>query len=198
MRNLILIIAGIIDLLANIPYIKDSLKGKTKPNTASWSTWTLINGITIAAALNAGGAINTVILGSTYFIATFSILLIALFKGSSRYTLFDVICQLIAIIGIILWQASGNPNLALLLVIVSGEIAALPTLKHSYYYPNEETLSSFVVASIIAVIFVLLASSISFASLAVPIDLAIGNGLIAVIIFIRRKKLKLNVKLSSN
>jgi hypothetical protein len=193
MRNLILVIAGLVDLLANVPYIKDSLKGKTKPNTASWSTWTLINGITIVAALNAGGAINTVIIGFTYFLATLSILLIALFKGTRKYTLFDGICQFLAIIGVVLWQLSGNPNVALLFVIVSGEIAAIPTFRHSYNYPNEETLSSFVIASLIAILFVLLAPTISFASLAVPIDLVIGNGIIAMIIYLRRKKLRMSI-----
>lgn len=180
------------DLFANVPYILDSLKGKTKPNIASWSTWTLINGITIFAALNAGGAINTVILGFTYFVATLLILLIAVFKGTRKYTLFDGICQFLAIIGLILWQLSGNPNIALLFVIISGEIAAIPTFKHSYNHPNEETLSSFAIASLVAIVFVLLATTISFASLAVPIDLFIGNGIIAMIIYLRRKKLRLS------
>jgi hypothetical protein len=191
-RNLILVVAGMFDLFANVPYILDSLKGKTKPNIASWSTWTLINGITIFAALNAGGAINTVILGFTYFVATLLILLIAVFKGTRKYTLFDGICQFLAIIGLILWQLSGNPNIALLFVIISGEIAAIPTFKHSYNHPNEETLSSFAIASLVAIVFVLLATTISFASLAVPIDLFIGNGIIAMIIYLRRKKLRLS------
>jgi hypothetical protein len=188
MKNLILVIAGIIDLLANVPYIKDTFKGKTKPNTASWSTWTLINGITIFAALNAGGATNTVILGITYFLATLSILLISLFKGTRKYTLFDGVCQILAIIGVIIWQISGNPNTALLFVIISGEVAAVPTFRHAYNDPNEETLSSFVIASLVAIVFVVLAPTISFASLAVPIDLVIGNGIIAMIIYLRRKR----------
>lgn len=187
MRNLILIIAGIIDLLANVPYIKDSLSSKTKPNTASWSTWTLINGIIIVAAINAGGAINTVFLGFTYFLGTLIILIVALFRGTRRYTLFDRICQLLAIVGVLLWQFSGNPNIALLFVIVAGEIAAIPTFRHAYLYPREETLSSFVVASFVAIVFVCLAPTISFASLAVPIDLVIGNGVISATIYLKRK-----------
>lgn len=194
MRNLILIIAGLVDLLANVPYIIDTLSGKTKPNTASWSTWTIINGITIIAALNAGGANNTVILGSTYFLATLFILLISLYKGTRKYTLFDGICQFLAIIGVVLWQISGNPNVALLFVIISGEIAAIPTFRHAYNYPTEETLSSFVIAGIVAIIFVFLPTTISFASLAVPIDLVMGNAIIATIIYSRRKKLRLSNK----
>jgi hypothetical protein len=187
MRNLVLVIAGIFDLLANVPYIKDSLKGKTKPNTASWSTWTLINGITIVAAINAGGASNTVILGITYFLATLIILLIALFRGTRRYTVLDGACQILAVAGVLLWQLSGNPNVALLFVIVSGEIAAIPTFRHAYAYPHEETLSSFAMASFIAILFVCLAPAINFASLAVPVDLVIGNGVIAAIIYHKRK-----------
>ncbi len=68
MRNIILAIVAIVDLLANIPYIRDVLKGKSKPNIASWSTWCLINAIAVLAALSAGNAINTVILGASYLV----------------------------------------------------------------------------------------------------------------------------------
>ncbi len=187
MKNIILIIAGIFDLLSNVPYIRDSLNGKIKPNIASWSTWTLINAITIIAAINAGGAINTVILGSSYLLGTFVILLIAIIKGTRKYTIFDGFCQILAIIGVIIWQISGNPSIALLFVIISGELAAIPTFRHAYKFPKEETLSSFVIASTISILFVLLAPTVSFASLAVPIDLVFGNGLIAMIIYVRRK-----------
>ena len=78
-------------------------------------------------------------------------------------------------------------------VIISGEIAAIPTFKHAYNYPNEETLASFVIASLIAIVFVVLATPLSFASLAIPIDLVIGNAIIAMIIYLRRNKLRLSI-----
>jgi energy-converting hydrogenase Eha subunit E len=145
MRNILLIIVGIIDVLANVPYIIDSLRGKTRPNMATWSTWSLINLIIVVAALAAGGAINTVVLGLTYFAGSFSILIIGIFRGTRKYTKFDVICQAIALMGVVLWQLQGNPNLALITVIIVGEIAALPTIRHAYRYPEEETWLTFAI-----------------------------------------------------
>lgn len=184
-----LVIIGVIDLAANFPYIRDALKGKTKPNIASWSTWTLINGISAVAALAAGGAFNTVVLGTSYFIGSLSILLIGVYRGTRKYTVFDGVCQSIAIIGVILWQVSNDPNFAILFAIIADIFAVIPTVKHAYFHPNEETWSTFAIASVGAFAFLCLAPSISFAALAIPIDFFLVNTLLAAIILYRDKKL---------
>jgi hypothetical protein len=58
MHNDIAIFAGIISVMAALPYILDTIKGKTHPNVVSWFTWTLINVINTAAAFSSG-AIQT-------------------------------------------------------------------------------------------------------------------------------------------
>ncbi len=189
MRNLLLVLVGILDLSANFPYIRDSLKDKTKPNVASWSTWTLINGIAALSALAAGEATNTVILGASYFIGSFTILLIALFRGTRKYTFVDGICQALAVTGVILWQISNNPNIALAFAILADVFAVIPTVRHGYLYPNEETWLTFAIASMGALAFIGLASSISFASLAIPIEFFLANASIASVILFRKKKL---------
>jgi len=181
----------LIDLLANLPYIRDILKGSTKPNTASWSTWILINGIAIAAALSAGGALNTVILASSYFIGALTILVLGLFKGTRKYTAFDVFCQAIAVLGLVLWRLSHNPSIALIFVVSVDIFSVLPTIKHAYLYPNEETWITFQIASGGAFVSLLLATSLTVAALAVPMDFFLLNLFIASTILYRRRKMKL-------
>src|SRR5215218_1939155 len=103
MRQKIALGAAIIDFLANIPYIIDALKGKSKPNIATWSTWTLINGISAAAAYQAH-AYSAAILAFSNLFGAGLVLLIGLRRGTRKYTLFDAVCQTIAILGLILWQ----------------------------------------------------------------------------------------------
>jgi hypothetical protein len=189
MRNVLLVIVGLVDLAANFPYIRDALKGKTKPNIASWSTWTLINGIAAVAALAAGGALNTVISGASYFVGSLSILIIGIFKGTRKYTKLDIFCQAIAIVGVGLWQLSNNPNIALVFAIVADICAVIPTLRHAYFYPGEETWATFAIASAGALVLLCLSSTISFASLAIPIDFFLANTLIASVIIYRGKSL---------
>lgn len=189
MRNLLFGIIIVIDLLANLPYILDSLKGKTKPNLASWSTWTLVNAIVAIAALSAGDAMNTVILAASYLVGSTAILLIAVFKGTRKYTMFDGVCQALALTGVVLWQLADNPNIALLFAILVDAFAMLPTLRHAYFHPWEETWITFAIASFGAFALLAFAESANFASLAFPIEAGIVCGSIAIVTFYRRKRL---------
>jgi hypothetical protein len=193
MRNVLLIFFAIVDLAANYPYIRDSLKGKTKPNIASWSTWTLINGIAVVAALAAGGAVNTAILAAGYFVGSLTILFIGIFKGTRKYTLLDGFCQFIALVGVVLWQVSNDPNFALIFAIVADVFAIIPTIRHAYLYPNEETWATFAIAGVAAVVFIGLTTAISFAALAIPIDFFVANAVITFVILHRRNKLGIKI-----
>lgn len=190
MRNVLLAILGIIDLLANIPYIIDTYRGKTKPNVAAWSTLTLINGITAVAGLAAHNALNTAVLGFSYLAGSVIILGLALWKGTRKYTKFDLFFQVLALLGLVLWFSMHSPAVALATTIVVGELAAVPMYRHAYLFPGEETWSTFLVASLVALGTLCLATSVSFASIAVPVDMVIGNGMIAAVILIRRRGLR--------
>jgi hypothetical protein len=188
MRNILIAIVVAIDFLANLPYIFDALKGRTKPNLASWSTWTLINFIVVIAALASGGAMNTVLLAASYAAGSTAILIIALVRGTRKYTLFDGICQVIALGGIVLWRLIDDPNAALLTVIFVDVFAVLPTIRHAHKYPYEETWLTFAFAAVGAFLLTLLATSASFAALAFPIEAAVVNGGLAGLILYRRKQ----------
>ncbi|MEJ0073341.1 MAG: hypothetical protein WDN27_04660 [Candidatus Saccharibacteria bacterium] len=194
MRNALLTVLGIVDFLANLPYIVDTYKGKTKPNIASWSTLTLINALTAGAGFAAGNAFNTAILGVSYFVGSSVIFGIAVYKGTRSYTRFDIIFQVLAVGGTILWLLMRNPDIALATVIIVGELAAVPMYRHAYQYPDEETWSTFLVAALTAVGALLLATNISFASVAVPVSLVVGNGFLTGIILIRRSGKAVKVK----
>ncbi len=189
MRNVLFGSIIVIDVLANVPYILDSLKGKTKPNLASWSTWTLVNAIVAIAALSAGNAMNTVILAASYLVGSATILLIAIFKGTRKYTVFDGVCQALALTGVVLWQLADNPDIALMFAVLVDAFAMLPTLRHAYFHPWEETWITFAIASAGAFALSGFAESANFASLAFPIEAGMVCGSIAVVVLYRRKHL---------
>jgi hypothetical protein len=189
MRNTLLIILGFVDVIANVPYVVDIYKGKTKPNIAAWSTLTLINGITALAGLAAGNALNTAILGFSYLVGSLAILGLALHKGTREYTRFDAVFQLLALLGIVFWLGTNSPDIGLAAAIVVGELAAVPMYRHAYLHPDEETWSTFATASVVAAGILCLATAATFAAIAIPIDLLIGNGFMVVIILTRRSRL---------
>jgi uncharacterized protein with PQ loop repeat len=63
-RDLLAIVAGIITVAATLPYIINTIKGKTRPNIVTWFTWTLLNTITAIAAYSGHAYQTTIFAGA--------------------------------------------------------------------------------------------------------------------------------------
>lgn len=186
MRQSFLIISTVITLGAIIPYLRDILRGTTKPNIVSWITWTMLTGIATAAEL-AEGAYVTAIFTAASTLETGMVVALGLRYGFVRYSRFDVICQLSAIFGIILWQLYDSALLAIAATIIIDFIGAMPTLRHSWQRPGEETWQTFALGSLGAAFAVLAISVYTPTSLAFPVYLTIINLVTAWIILTRSK-----------
>jgi hypothetical protein len=138
MNNALAITGAALVVLSGIPYILDIIKKKTRPNIVSWFTWTLLITIGAFAALDANQAKTAII---TFGDATQAglILLLGLRFGYAKFSLFDGICQISALAGLTLWLIFNDPALAIIASIAIDFIAALPTFRHSWLQPAEET-----------------------------------------------------------
>src|SRR5581483_7020956 len=126
MRGDLAFVAGCIAILGAVPYIIDTLKGKTHPNIVTWFTWTLLNGINAAAAWSSG-ATQTAIFSAGGAIATGAILIVGLRRGLKQYTRFDIICQAAALLGVVLWRITSQPSIAVAINVVTDFTGWLPT-----------------------------------------------------------------------
>lgn len=148
MKDIFLVIATIITTGSVIPYVRDILKGNTKPNLVSWITWTLLTGIATSAEIAAHEYVAAIFTGSAV-VGTALVAIVGLFKRAYvRYTRFDVICQIGAVIGIILWQIFNSPAIGVIASVVIDFIGVLPTLRHSYEEPYEETWQTYALAGV--------------------------------------------------
>lgn len=137
-----------------MPYIADIIKGKTKPNIVTWLTWSMLIGIG-AAALFATGQPHVALLLSGDFIATFGVVIFGLWRGIAKLDRFDIFCQVGAGIGLLLWLIFNSPLIAITATLVIDGIGTIPTLRHSWSHPEEETALTFllgVVASILTLL----------------------------------------------
>src|ERR1700722_210170 len=144
MKNILLVLSGIISVLSVAPYLRDIMRHKTKPNLVSWITWTILTGVATSAEIGAQ-AYRAAFFTGAVTIATGLVVILGLRHGYVKYTQFDVICQISAIVGIILWQVFNDPLIAVLASIVIDIIGALPTIRHSWIEPFEETWQAFAI-----------------------------------------------------
>jgi len=98
-----------------------------------------------------------------------------------------VICQVSAIIGIILWQLFNSPSLGVIASVTIDFIGAMPTIKHSWIVPNEETWSTYVLAGLGGALAILALSQYNWISLTYAVYIVLINILFSSIIIGRNK-----------
>ncbi len=135
------LIAGILSILAYIPYISSILKGSTKPNRASWLIWLVMN-IIILASYHSSGAESTIFVLVSYSIGTIIVALLSLKYGEGGWTSFDRTCLIISAVGLLLWFIFNSPLPALLINIAVDMTGALPTIRKVYCNPQIESKSA--------------------------------------------------------
>lgn len=183
------LLGSILAASGTIPYIIETAKGKAKPRIVSWLTWTLLMGMATAGAFadhQVGSAMFS-LLGAA---ATGSIVLAGLRYGDRSFKALDIICMVGVIIGLILWQLFNNPAIAVWAAINVDFIGLIPTLKHAWDMPREETLTTYIL--VCAGGFLNVGANAtdrgwSVTSVGYPLYAAVSMGMVALIILIRGK-----------
>ena len=151
---LVLISAGL-SISGSSVYIRDTLRGTTKPNRVSYFLWSLAPLIGTGAALSAHADVWATV---RIFMSGFMPLLIFLISFVNRQsywklTTFDLLCGVCSVIALIVWGIADSPRSAILFAAIADGFACIPTLRKAWSYPETETgiayITSFFAALII-------------------------------------------------
>jgi hypothetical protein len=187
MKTALIIISSILTVGSAIPYVIEILKGKTKPRIVSWFTWSLLTGIAFAASW-ADKQYPSAILMLAATIETLIIVILGLRFGNRRLEPFDIVCQFGAIVGLVLWLLLDSPAIAVAATVAIDLIGALPTIKHAWQKPSEETALTFFMACIGGLCTVLIAGDWKITAVAYPLYITLCNALLVVVILGRNRK----------
>jgi hypothetical protein len=192
MKDILAVAGALATLLATVPYLVDIIKKKTKPNIVSWITWTVLTGIGTVAAF-AAGEWRTAIQTMAVMVWTLSVVLLGLRYGIAKFTRFDTFCQAGAVVGLVLWFVFNSPAIAIVAAVTIDMIGALPTLRHSWLEPDEETWQTFALAVFGPVFTIVSVSAYSIESLLYPGYFVLINGAIAAIVVYRRQQMGISL-----
>jgi hypothetical protein len=149
--------------------------------------WTVLIGIG-AAALFASHDYNAAWLLVGDVIATFAVVIVGLKYGTAELDGFDIFCLIGAIVGLILWIVFNSLLIAIIATIAIDFIGTIPTIRHSFHHPEEETYITFALG-IIATAFTLLSlTDYRFSAWIYPAYLLFSNGLLTVTIFLGQRQ----------
>lgn len=181
MKDILAFVAACIMLFCTVPYIVDIVKGKTKPNIVTWLTWSILIGIG-AAALFAAHQTNAALLLVGDFTATFAVVIFGLWHGTAALDKIDTFCQIGAVVGLILWFVFDSPLIAIAATITIDFIGTVPTLRHSWNFPDEETPVTFLLGVVATILTLLSLKSYSFSAWIYPAYLLFSNALLFITI----------------
>lgn len=152
----LVILSACISLFGGSAYVRNTIRGKTKPNRISWAMWALGSLVGTGAAIAAHADLWAT---SRIFLAGFIPLMVltaSLLNPQSywKLTLFDALCGVCSVVALIVWLVAGSPTIAVLFAALGDGFAVLPTVRKAWTNPETETGLTYIL-SIVAVLLVL-------------------------------------------
>lgn len=168
MRTLLIALSSLLTLASIIPYYLDIAKGKDKPRIATWFIWTILAIIAGSASL-----IDHQIPAGIFTLATGlecgMVVILGLQHGDRTFEKLDYFCLTAAFLSLGLWFVFRSPTVGVVVVLFADFIGSIPTFKHCWQKPYEETLLTYVLYVASEIMILSIANFGVFTSFAYPL-----------------------------
>ncbi|HEX4774633.1 MAG TPA: hypothetical protein VH234_03895 [Candidatus Saccharimonadales bacterium] len=193
MRIIFGLLSGVLPIIGMLPYIRDELRGKTKPHRMAEFIYAVLDSIAFASQL-AKGATWSAILPGVGMVEMAIGFLLSLKYGMGGTSKKDIGALILAGFGLVLWYFTKQPLTALFIVIGVDLIGTTLVVIKTYAHPHTETLSSWFLSFLAGLFAAAAVGRWSFTFQIYPLYIALGNAVICATILLRRNKVPPNDK----
>ncbi len=154
-KSLFSLIAITLTFYAFIPYIRSIRSGKTRPHIFSWIIWGCVTFIIFLAQLSDHGGIGAWPVGFSGIITIYVAVLAYRYKADITINTLDWFFLVSALTTLPLWYLTSSPLWAVIILTTIDTIGFGPTLRKSWYYPQQENLlfySLFIIRNLFVII----------------------------------------------
>lgn len=183
MRLALVTLSGLLTLAATLPYLLDIVRGHTKPRLVSWSIWSILVGIASAAAF-ASHQLPAAVLSACNAVACASVVVLGYKHGDRTLGRLDVVCFVGALLALGLWKVLASAAVAALLAVVTDFLAAVPTFRHAWLRPYEETWEAFALTALGGAFTLLVADFGVLTAIVYPLYLALVDFVITLVLLV--------------
>lgn len=190
MKEIIGIIAVALTFIGYVPYIRDTIKGKTKPHIYTWFIWGLVTAIAFGLQLteNAGAGAYVTLAAAIVCFIIFGFGL-RQSKADRDITKSDTLFLILSFVALGLWLFAKQPILSVILLSSLDMLGFIPTIRKSWNKPEQETLSSYVANTLRFGLAILALENYTLVTALYPLTWILANGLFSVFLIVRRKQL---------
>ena len=182
------VLAGVVGIADTIPYVRDTIRGSTRPHRGTWLIWSVL-AIVVFLSQRADGATWSLIMAAAQAVLTGAIFLLSIRRGEGGLSPADVLMLTLASGGVIGWIVADEPVIATACVVAADLIGAAMMVPKTYRDPGSETLATFALASLSGALATGAVGTLDPSLLLYPVYYCLANGALAVLIHHRRRLL---------
>lgn len=140
------IAAGVLSAFAYIPYILDTVTGRTQPQRASWLIWSVLGSVALVSQIYEG-ATSSLWFAGMQVSCTIVVFVLSIKTGKGRYlSKADYSILMAAALGLVLWYFTETATYALAITISISLLGGTATVVKAYTDPDSETLVTWVIS----------------------------------------------------
>lgn len=188
MKDVIGTIAVVLTFVGYVPYIRDTIKGKTTPHIYTWFVWAFVTAIAFALQLSASpgpGAWTTLAAAVVCFI----IFGLGFKHGKRNIDKTDTVFLILSLVALLLWLVAKQPAASVILLSLVDMLGFIPTIRKSWHKPYEETLISYWTNTFRFCLALIALSHYTLVTSLYPATWVAANGLFSIYLMIGRGKL---------
>jgi uncharacterized membrane protein YhaH (DUF805 family) len=136
-KELIAIVAAILAVIGNVPYLRDVLREKVKPHPYTWLVWSIVSGVTFFGQVVKGAGVGAIPTAASE-VFTIIIFLFSIRYGFKNIRQQDTVFLVVALLGLIPWFYTKDPTISVIIVVTIDVIAFIPTLQKTKKNPETE------------------------------------------------------------
>jgi hypothetical protein len=182
------VLAGVCAVADTVPYIRDIVRGRTRPHRGTWLVWALL-AVVVYVSQRADGASWSLLMAGAQALLTSVIFVLAIRRGEGGLSATDAALTAVAGAGVAGWIVLDEAIVATASVVAADLLAAAMMAPKTYRDPDSETLASFVLASLGGALATGAVASADPALLVYPLYFCAVNAAIALLIQRRRAAL---------
>lgn len=138
MKETVAIVASLLAIVGNVPYIFDIYTRRVKPHPYTWLVWSIVSCIIFFGQVAKGAGIGALPTAASE-IFTIIIFFSSIKYGFKEIRKIDTVFLVVALAGIIPWILTKDPTASVIVAVSIDLVAFMPTIRKTRIHPKTET-----------------------------------------------------------
>lgn len=138
MKESIAVVAALLAIVGNVPYLIDIFKGRVKPHPYTWFIWSIVSCTIFFGQLAKGAGVGAIPTAASE-VFTIIIFFFSLKYGFKNIKKMDTVLLVVALLGFIPWILTKDPTISVIIAVSIDFIAFVPSLRKTWADPTTET-----------------------------------------------------------